>query len=133
MMKSSFMLAVPSNNPGGLAAGISGHFGHCDLFTLITIQEGKIASVDTVANLEHGAGGCVAPVHLLRDKGVGAIVVGGLGARPMQAFADAGIAVYYADQSSLKDVEAAASGLLAGQFPQMRPDQVCKGDGHCQH
>jgi predicted Fe-Mo cluster-binding NifX family protein len=132
-MTSSFMLAVPSENPGGLAANISGHFGHCDLFTLINIQEGKIASVDTVNNLEHGAGGCVAPVNLLRDKGVQAIVVGGLGARPMQAFATAGIEVYYAAQETLNNVEEAVSGLLAGQFPQMRADQTCKGDGNCHH
>ncbi|MCW5199042.1 NifB/NifX family molybdenum-iron cluster-binding protein [Desulfobulbus sp. F4] len=127
------MLAVPSNTPGGLEAGISGHFGHCDLFTLINIQEGKIAAVDTVANLEHGAGGCVAPVNLLRDKGVGAVVVGGLGARPMQAFADAGIAVYYADKSLLCNVKDAVSGLLAGKFPKMQPEQICKGSGHCHH
>ncbi len=132
-MNASMLLAVPSDSPGGLAAQISGHFGHCDLFTLINIQEGKIASVDTVANLEHGAGGCVAPVNLLRDKGVGAIVVGGLGARPMQAFAAAGIAVYYADQAALSKVEAAVSGMLAGKFPQMRPEQTCKGSGSCHH
>ncbi|MCW5199955.1 dinitrogenase iron-molybdenum cofactor biosynthesis protein, partial [Desulfobulbus sp. F1] len=98
-MTSSLMVAVPSDNPGGLAANISGHFGHCDLFTLINIQEGKVASVDTVNNVAHSAGGCLAPVNLLRDKGVGAIVVGGMGARPMQAFAEAGIAVYYADHN----------------------------------
>lgn len=133
-MRSSFMLAVPSNNPGGLTANISGHFGHCDLFTLVNIEEGKVAAVDTIANVEHGAGGCVAPVNLLRDKGVEAIVVGGLGARPMQACAAAGITVYYADQStSLSKVEEAVSGILAGKFPQMQPEQSCKGDGNCHH
>lgn len=132
-MNASMLLAVPSDSPGDLAAQVSGHFGHCDLFTLVSIQEGKIASVDTVANVEHGAGGCVEPVHLLLDKGVGAIVVGGMGARPMQAFAEAGIAVYYADQAALSKVEAAVSGILAGKFPQMRPEQTCKGSGSCHH
>ncbi len=132
-MSSSLTLAVPSDNPGGLTANISGHFGHCDLFTLISIQEGKIASVDTVVNLEHGAGGCVAPGNLLRDKGVGAIVVGGLGARPMQAFAEAGIAVYYADRDALRSVGEVADGFLSGKFPQMRPEQTCKGSGTCHH
>lgn len=134
-MNSSLTIAVPSDNPGGLTANISGHFGHCDLFTLINIQEGKVASVDTVANVEHSAGGCLAPVNLLRDKGVGAIVVGGMGARPMQAFAEAGIAVYYADRAALQNVSAAADGFLAGKFPQMRPEQTCQGHegGSCQH
>jgi predicted Fe-Mo cluster-binding NifX family protein len=131
-MNSSLLLAVPSDNPGGLTANISGHFGHCDLFTLISVQEGKIAAVDTVGNVEHSAGGCLAPVSMLQDKGVGAIVVGGMGARPMQAFAEAGIAVYYADRAALENVGAAADGFLAGKFPQMRPEQTCQGhDGNC--
>ena len=130
-MNSSFVLAVPSNNPGGLSAEISGHFGHCDLFTLINIQDGQIASVDTVANVEHGAGGCLEPVNLLRDKGVQAIVVGGMGARPMQAFAEVGINVYYADRSALQNVEEAATGMISRKFPMMHVDQVCKGQGNC--
>jgi predicted Fe-Mo cluster-binding NifX family protein len=132
-MDASFMLAVPSNTPGGLEAAVSNHFGHCDTFTLINIQAGKIAAVDTVANLEHGTGGCVEPVNVLRAKGVGALVVGGLGARPMQACADAGIAVYYTDKAAGAKVEDAVSGLLAGKFAKMQPEQVCKGSGHCHH
>jgi predicted Fe-Mo cluster-binding NifX family protein len=131
-MNSSLLVAVPSENPGGLTAKISGHFGHCDLFTLISLQEGKIAAVDMVNNVEHSAGGCLAPVSLLKDKGVGAIVVGGMGARPMQAFADAGIAVYYADHNTLHNVGEAAAGFLAGSFPQMQLEQTCQGhDGNC--
>lgn len=99
-MSSSLFLAVPSNTPSGLDAEISEHFGHCELFTLINIQEGKIASVDTVANVEHGAGGCMEPVQLLKDQGVEAIVVGGMGARPMQAFAEVNIDVYYAEKTA---------------------------------
>lgn len=49
-------IAVPTNNPGGMAATRSDHFGHCDLFTVIDLQDGKIAGVDTFANVEHGAG-----------------------------------------------------------------------------
>jgi predicted Fe-Mo cluster-binding NifX family protein len=132
-MNSSLVLAVPSNTPGGLAAGISEHFGHCDLFTLIKIQEKKIASVETVANVEHGAGGCLEPVMLLKNQGVQAVVVGGMGARPMQAFADVNIDVYYAAKDSLKNVQAAVDGVLEGNFPVMRPEQSCKGSGSCHH
>jgi len=55
-----------------------------------------------------------------------------MGARPMQAFAEAGIAVYYADRAALQNVGAAADGFLADKFPQMRPEQTCQGhDGNC--
>ncbi len=130
-MSRTLTLAIPSDNPGGLTAGISAHFGHCDLFTLISIEDDQIASVNTVSNVEHGTGGCVEPVNLLRDQGVQAVVVGGIGARPMQAFADAGIAVYYADRDALKNVGEAASGMIAGKFPMMRADQTCQGHGSC--
>ncbi len=130
-MSSSLFLAVPSNTPGGLDAEISEHFGHCDLFTLINIQEGKVASIDTVANVEHGAGGCMEPVLLLKDQGVQAIVVGGMGARPMQAFAEVNIDVYYAAKNSLKNVQEAVDGLVQGDFPVMRAEQTCKGAGTC--
>ena len=132
-MSSSLFLAVPSNTPGGLNAEISEHFGHCDLFTLINIQEGKVASVDTVANVEHGAGGCLEPVQLLKNQGVQAIVVGGMGARPMQALADVNIDVYFAEKNSLKKVQEAVDGIVQGNFPMMRADQSCKGAGSCHH
>ena len=132
-MSSSVFLAVPSNTPGGLDAEISEHFGHCELFTLINIQEGKVASVDTVANVEHGAGGCMEPVQLLKDQGVQAIVVGGMGARPMQALAEVNIDVYFAEKNSLKKVQEAVDGLVQGSFPVMRADQSCKGAGTCHH
>ena len=132
-MSSSVFLAVPSNTPGGLDAGISEHFGHCDLFTLINIQEGKIAAVDTVANVEHGAGGCVAPVQLLKDQGIEAIVVGGMGARPMQAFAEVDIDVYFAEKNSLNKVQEVVEGVIQGSFPLMRTEQTCKGGGNCHH
>ncbi|MCI5222792.1 MAG: dinitrogenase iron-molybdenum cofactor biosynthesis protein [Candidatus Electrothrix sp. AR4] len=132
-MRSSFVLAIPSNNPGGLDAGISQHFGHCDLFTLVNIQKGEIASTNTVSNLEHGAGGCIGPVTLLKDQGVQAIVVGGIGARPMQAFGDVSIDVYYAANKNLQNVKEAVHGIIDGKFPLMRAEETCKGDSGCHH
>ena len=75
----NLLLAVPSNNPGGLEAIRSDHFGHCDLFTLVTIKDGAIDKVETVSNQEHGAGGCMIPVQFLKDQGVDVLVVGGIG------------------------------------------------------
>ena len=35
-------LAVPSLGEGGLEAQRSGHFGHADCFTIVTIENGEI-------------------------------------------------------------------------------------------
>lgn len=126
-MTSSLVVAIPSNNPGGLEAGISEHFGHCDLFTLIKIQEGKVASVETVSNVEHAEGGCMAPVQLLKDQGAQAIVVGGIGGRPLQMFSEVSIDVYYRAKGGLNNVQAAVNGMIDGKFPVMHSDQACGG------
>ena len=44
MIKTS--VAVPSCAPGGIDAQISEHFGHCDLFTLVEIDNAEVTSVD---------------------------------------------------------------------------------------
>ncbi len=130
-MIDSLLLAVPSNNPGGLEAGRSDHFGHCDLFTLITIKDDKIAEVNTVSNQEHAAGGCMVPVNFLKGQGVEALVVGGIGARPLQGFGEVGIDVYYADRNSVQDVQAVAAGMIENKFPIIRTDQTCQGQADC--
>ncbi|OGR16979.1 MAG: dinitrogenase iron-molybdenum cofactor biosynthesis protein [Desulfobacterales bacterium GWB2_56_26] len=127
-------VAIPTNNPGGLDADRSAHFGHCDVFTVIELDDkNKIESVATIANGGHEAGGCMVPVQLLSDSGVEAIVVGGLGARPMRGFADAGIAVYFADPNSVMSVRDVIDGFAANRLPVMHADQVCKGSGDCHH
>jgi len=130
-MSKSLFFAVPSNNPGGLEAGRSDHFGHCDVFTIIKVQDGEIAEVDTLANQEHGAGGCMVPVQFLKNQDVKAIVVGGIGARPLQGFVDAGIDVFYADRNVAQTVGSVVDGMLKGQFPIIQADQACQGHANC--
>lgn len=130
----SMRIAIPSNNPGGLEAGRSDHFGHCDVFTIVDLDENKVVeNVSTIANGEHQAGGCMVPVKILHEGGAEAIVVGGMGARPMQGFAGVGIDVYFADRSTIQTVGEVVEKFAAGQLPVMHADQVCKGSGNCNH
>lgn len=124
-------IAVPSNAPGGLEAARSDHFGHCDLFTLVAIENGEVAAVETVSNVAHEAGGCMAPVGLLKDKGIDAIVVGGMGARPLAGFASVGITVYFAAQPMFGSVKAVVDGFVGNQLVVMQPTQACQGHGNC--
>lgn len=127
-------VAVPSNNPGGLEAERSDHFGHCDVFTLIEFTEdNSVGAVTTIVNGDHQAGGCMVPVSVLQKAGAQAIIVGGIGARPMRGFADAGIHVYFADRGSMQTVSDVIGGYAAGKLPLMHADQACKGSGNCHH
>ena len=122
-------VAVPTNNPGGLAATRSGHFGHCDLFTLVDIEDGRIANVETLSNVEHSEGGCLVPVNLLKAQNVDALVVGGMGYRPLMGFKDVGIDIYYAAPETFIDAQSVLNAFVAGQLSVMEPQQAC-GGGH---
>ncbi len=129
-------IAIPSEAPGGLQAKRSEHFGHCDVFTLIDIdisKDNQINEIVTVANEGHKAGGCMTPVTLLQAAQVDAIVVAGLGARPMQAFNQVGIAIYFADNHQLPDVSSVVDGWRQNKLILMHTDQVCSGSAKCHH
>ncbi len=124
-------IAVPSKAPGGLAGERSEHFGHCELFTLVDIENGAITGVDTVANVAHDAGGCMAPVGMLKEQGVDAVVVAGMGARPLQGFGSVGISVYFGAKQAFARVEDAVRAMLENKLIRMDPAQACQGQGKC--
>lgn len=120
-------IAIPSMEAGGLDGLRSGHFGHCDVFTLIDVEEGKIKSVSTVPNQAHVQGGCMVPVNLLAGHKVNALVVGGIGMRPLMGFRQVGIAVYHDDTRA--DIRPVVDDLIAGKLPIISDNQVCGGGG----
>ena len=38
------IIAIPSALPGGLDAGMGMHFGHCEIYTIAEVEDGKVAS-----------------------------------------------------------------------------------------
>jgi len=122
-MSERMVIAVPSLGEGGLDGERSGHFGHCDCFTLVEVVDGKIAEVRVVPNLPHEEGGCLRPVNLLASHGVDALIVAGMGARPLAGFRDAGITVYFEDETPR--VGDAVKRVLAGVVETMNDRHVC--------
>ena len=120
-------IAVPSNGEGGLDGMRSGHFGHCDVFTFIDVENGEIKNVSTLQNQEHVQGGCMVPVNLLADNKVTALIVGGIGMRPLMGFKQVGIDVYHDDQRP--EIRPVVEDLIAGKLPEIQSNQVCGGGG----
>ncbi len=121
-------IAVPSVGLGGIDGQRAGHFGHCDVFTCIDAEDGRITSVTTIQNEEHVQGGCMVPVNLLASNHVNALIVGGIGMRPLMGFRQVGIDVYHdAERAEIKPV---VKDLLAGKLTMISDDQVCGGGGH---
>jgi len=120
-------IAIPSMGPGGLDGERSGHFGHCDVFTMVDVENGEIKDVSTVQNQSHVQGGCMVPVNLLAEHNVNALIVGGIGMRPLMGFKQVGIDVYYdAERPQIRTV---VEDLIAGKLPAIGDDQVCGGGG----
>lgn len=119
------MLAVPTEGAGGLECERSGHFGRCDCFTLVEIADGAVVGVRVIDNPPHVEGGCLRPVELLASNGVNALVVAGIGGRPLAGFNDAGITVYFDNGRPV--VGDVVDALLAGAIEVIDPSYVCGG------
>jgi len=118
-------IAIPSMQSGGLDGQRSGHFGHCDTFTLVDVKDGMIQQVSTIDNHSHVQGGCMVPVNLLADNQVNALIVGGIGMRPLMGFRQAGIDVYHDDQRP--DIRPVVEDLIDGKLTMITDNQVCGG------
>ena len=120
-------IAIPSMADGGLEGKRAGHFGHCDTFTFVDVKDGAIEKVSTIANQEHVQGGCMVPVNLLAQNKVNALIVGGIGMRPLMGFKQVGIDVYHDDQRP--DIRPVVEDLISGKLAMIADNQVCGGGG----
>ncbi len=85
-------ICIPTEEPMGLDSVAYGHFGSAPYF-LIYDTETKEIEVLSNNEAEHEHGQCN-PITPLRDKGVKAIVVAGMGARALQNLQSMGITAY---------------------------------------
>ena len=116
-------IAVPSEAPGGLTARRSGHFGRCDCFTVVEIVDGAVSAVEVVQNAPHEEGGCMRPVLMLAENTVDAIVVDGIGGRPLQGFNQVGITVH---AGMGPDVQTAVAAYVQGELPMVGMEGACR-------
>ncbi|MBU0993193.1 MAG: NifB/NifX family molybdenum-iron cluster-binding protein [Proteobacteria bacterium] len=126
-MSEKYRIAVPSVNEGGLDGQRAGHFGHCDVFTLIDVEKGEIKKVSILQNVSHVQGGCMVPVNLLADNQVNRLIVGGIGMRPLMGFKNVGIDVYH--DAERADIRPVVEDLINGRLQMISDDQVCGGGG----
>lgn len=128
----SLIVAFPSMSPGGLEAELSAHFGHCDMFTVVTLDDGQVKNVKVLPGIPHVQGGCLTPVNYLAENGVQILVAGGMGMRPLMGFNTVGIEVFF--NGGLNQVGQAVTALAEGRLPRFGMEQTCGGGGgDCSH
>lgn len=113
-------LAIPCTGQASLQAPVSPHFGHCDSYAIVTIEEGRVKAVESVSNREHSD--CSEPVRALVANNVSLMLVGGMGMRPYMAFKQLGIEVRYGITGT---VDQAVQSYLRGETYPMTQDNMC--------
>ncbi len=116
-------IAIPSEAPGGLDARRSGHFGRCECFTMVDVVDGEITEVAVLTNAPHTEGGCMSPVLALAEQNVDAIVVDGIGGRPLMGFNQVGIAVHAGIGA---DVQSTVHAFIQGGLPVVGFENACQ-------
>jgi predicted Fe-Mo cluster-binding NifX family protein len=122
---SKIRIAIPSEGKGGLDGLRAGHFGHCDVFTFVDLIDGEITEVSVIENVSHVQGGCMVPVNLLASHNVDALIVGGIGMRPLMGFRQVGIDVYH--EGERQEIRPVVEDMIAGKIPMIADNQVCGG------
>ncbi len=124
------LIAIPSDTTDGLDAAISDHFGHCAAFTLVTVDDNVIGEVSILENAGHVEGGCMAPVTLLKERGVEILLAGGMGGRPLAGFQQVGIDVHHKENAGT--VREAVELFVSGGCRSFGEAQTCGGgEGAC--
>ena len=91
---------------------VSAHFGRCPAFTIAEIKDSQIVNRTTIDNPGHHPGFLPKFLH---EKGVTAIVAGGMGMRAQELFTEAGIQTIMGIGGELNTViEKIAAGTLEG-------------------
>ena len=124
-------MRFPRAPPEEFDARISEHFGHCDLFTLVEIDNGEVTKVDALPGVAHQHEGCMVPVDLLANRGVKVLIAGGMGMRPLAGFNQAGIDVY--KNGGASRVGQAIQAFLSGSIMRFSPESSCANhaEGGC--
>jgi len=113
-------LAVPCMGEGNLQAPVSPHFGRCDSYAVVTMQDGQIEAVESLSNAGHAD--CSSPAETLAKHSVGLMLVSGMGTRPYLAFRQHGIEVDYGVAGTVAD---AVESYLRNETIPMTKDTLC--------
>ena len=118
-------LVFPTNENAGYLSKRGAHFGKAKFYTIIVIENDKIVDVEVQENPGHNSGACGNAVTNIMNLKADALIVGGIGGRPAQGFAEAGLDVYF-DQVS-PTVQESLNLFIAGKL------EKSSGQGTCSH
>jgi len=105
------IIGIPSNGPE-LNDLISEHFGHCNYFVGIEVDENQIIG-KAFSLKNNGHSSCMEPVINMKNQNVTDMIIGGIGGRPFMGFIEVGINLYQGVAGTIKqNIEYLLQGKL---------------------
>jgi len=108
-------IAIPTAN-GKLAM----HFGHCEKFTIVNVENNKVVSTEDATPPAHEPG--VLP-KWLGEQNVNVIIAGGMGSRAQNLFAE----------NNIKVVVGASADTVESLVAAFLDNSLVSGDNVCDH
>ncbi len=92
-------IAFPTNDK----VNVEEHFGHCEFFALVDVEDGKVVATNFEKSPEHQPG--VMP-KFLGEKKADVIITGGMGSMAVNLFAQQNIEVILGAKGSIEELTA---------------------------
>jgi predicted Fe-Mo cluster-binding NifX family protein len=107
-------IAIPSMSEIGLESEVFAHFGSCEYFTLVDLQDNSIAGTEVISNMSpDGEHNCIAPSMILKSYDVDIVLVSGIGGRPFMSLVEKNIKVFAGARGKISDaIQEYENGLL---------------------
>jgi predicted Fe-Mo cluster-binding NifX family protein len=116
-------VVIPTSTPDGLLAKRGAHFGKAPFYIAVDIENGEVKDVNVYQNPGHAGGACGNAVSNIQNLGADALIVAGIGGRPLAGFKQVGIKVYFDNISPT--VQEAVEKLINGEIEEIRPENAC--------
>ena len=104
---------------------VDNHFGHCDAYTVFTIDENKKISSSEILPSPQGCGCKSNIASVLQQKGVSIMLAGNMGNGALNVLTSHGIEVY---RGCTGDIRLVTEGFLEGQIHDS--GEGCHHHGH---
>lgn len=107
-------IAIPAMSDIGLESEICAHFGSCEYFTIVDLQDNAITDINVISNRSpDGEHNCTAPSITLKSHNVDVVLVSGIGGRPFISLVEKNIKVFAGAMGKISDaIQAYNNGLL---------------------
>jgi predicted Fe-Mo cluster-binding NifX family protein len=121
-------IAIPSMNNGGLESDVCAHFGSCEYFTVVDVQDQAITDIETISNISpNGKHNCVAPSIILKSHNIETVLVSGIGGRPLISLVENKIKVFAGVLGKVSD---ALQDYNNGMLQELSTNGTCNCSHH---